>query len=473
MIEKNPNPRPRVEITVVETLGSAPRDAGARMIWHPDGSFDGTIGGGNLEQKTLDAAAALWADPARSSALIEFPLSARLGQCCGGFVRVFLLKQLPPVRVVICGAGHVGAALAKALEGSPFEVAVADPRAEWAAPARFPASTRVAEEECEAFVREVAADAERVYLLIMTHSHQTDEDLCRLALRYPFAWIGLIGSRTKWMRFRKRLEARGFSKSELDRITCPIGDPALGRTPHEIAIGVAAQLLAIYHGKKAAPADLSAVASAEAEAPPGVRAALILAGGASSRMGRWKGGLPLEGETLVAAHARSLISAGADLWKAVYPEPEREEAERAIGPGHRVVNPTPTAPLFSSLQLGLAALIRERPDIDSLVMTPVDSVPLDEDWIAALWDRHETSGVWATQPAVAVEDDARPIRHGHPVILDRRLFAPILAADPATARLDHLIRDLPADRKATFDLPDARSLANLNTPEDYERARAD
>ena len=190
-------------------------------------------------------------------------------------------------------------------------------------------------------------------------------------------------------------------------------------------------------------------------------------------MGQWKGGLVYEGEPLVQAHARVLTEAGADVWKAVYPEMYREEAERVIGPGHRILNTTPDAPLFASLQLGVEQLIQEYPDLDSILMTPVDTIPLDEDWIAALWDRHEASGAWATRPLVPQKDEDDRPRHGHPVIIDHRLFGPILAADRETARLDFILRDLPEERLSTFELPDRAALSNLNTPEDFSNAIAE
>lgn len=437
------------------------------MFWFPGGKLAETIGGGNLEQQCLDEARALWEDPDRLTALIEYPLSAKLGQCCGGHVRVFISKRLPKTRVVLCGAGHVSTALAHVLAETPFEVTVVDARAEWADPKRFPECVEVIAEDPEAFVRDLGPEAERVLLLIMTHQHALDEALCRLALRHPFRWRGLIGSRTKWRRFRQRLAARGFSEPELDKITSPIGDPKLGRSPREIAVGAAAQLLAVYHGAQdegAAPAD---------ERPPGKRAALILAGGASRRMGRWKGGLLIDGEPLVMAHARVFTSAGADLWKALYPPMYRDEAERIIPPGHRIGTATPESPLFASLQLGLAELIRECPDLDSVLMTPVDTVPLDEDWVAALWDRHEGLEAWATRPEVATDDPDRPTRHGHPVILGHRLFATILTADPDDTRLDFLLRDLPQGRAASFEIPSNDPLTNLNTPSEFIDALAE
>lgn len=459
--------RPCVEITVVDVQGSAPRDPGARMFWYPDGATERTIGGGNLEQKTLDEAAALWNDPARTTAFLEFPLSAKLGQCCGGHVRVFLAKRLPEQRVIICGAGHVSTALAAILAATPLRVTVVDERPQWADAARFPKQVETVLDDPRDYLRDLGDAASRAYLLIMTHEHALDQELCQISLRHKFAWTGLIGSRTKWLRFRQRLGARGFTPEEIARIVSPIGNPALGKTPQEIAVGVAAQLLGVYHGVAAAGQENETVAS------PGRRAALILAGGASRRMGRWKGGLLYEGEPLVQAHGRIFSAAGADRWMAIYPEMYREEAERIIPPGHRILNSDPDAPLFASLQLGLRQLILESPDIDSVLMTPVDMVPLDEDWIAALWDRHEAAGAWATRPSVVTEEPERPVRFGHPVILGQRLFASILAADPNTARLDFLLRDLPDELKVSFELPTSAPLMNLNTPEDFADALAD
>lgn len=468
MTRADPATSPLVEITVVEVQGSAPREPGARMYWYPDGSTRETIGGGNLEQQALDEAQALWKDPERTTALLEFPLSAKLGQCCGGFVRLFLSKQTPKEQVLICGAGHVSTAVAKVLADTPLEVTVVDSREQWAEAGRFPENVNVVTDDPEALIHEWGSRAEKTYLLIMTHNHPVDQALCQLSLRFGFKWIGLIGSRTKWLRFRQRLRARGFTDEELNRIVSPIGDPSLGKSPYEIAVGVAAQLLALYHGS-----SKESQSAAPEPSAPGLRAALILAGGASSRMGRWKGGLEFEGEPLVKAHARVFSAAGAEIWKAVYPEPDRETAERIIGPEHRIMNPTPTAPLFSSLQLGLRRLVMENPDLDSLLMSPVDMVPLDEDWVAALWDRHETSNAWVTQPSIASGDAERPIRHGHPIILGRQLFAMILASDPDDARLDFIVRDLPEENKATLELPGAAALTNLNTPEDFAKALAE
>ena len=79
--------------------------------------------------------------------------------------------------------------------------------------------------------------------LILTYSHVFDLDICHAVLSQPFASAGLIGSATKWARFRRRLAALGHAPAQIARIACPIGDPSLGKHPAEIALGVATAMI--------------------------------------------------------------------------------------------------------------------------------------------------------------------------------------------------------------------------------------
>ena len=89
--------------------------------------------------------------------------------------------------------------------------------------------------------------------LILTYSHEIDLALCHAALTRGFASCGLIGSATKWARFRSRLAALGHGDAEISRILCPIGDPALGKHPQAIALGVAGRLVKEHLHKESAP----------------------------------------------------------------------------------------------------------------------------------------------------------------------------------------------------------------------------
>jgi xanthine dehydrogenase accessory factor len=141
----------------------------------------------------------------------------------------------------VWGAGHVGRAIVNVLAPWPG-VAVT-----WVdlGPDRFPPSmpagvTLLPAAEPPALVRYAPPDADH---LIVTRSHELDLQLCHALLQHGFASLGLIGSASKFARFRSRLTALGHAPAQIARIACPIGDPALGKHPQAIAVGVAAALI--------------------------------------------------------------------------------------------------------------------------------------------------------------------------------------------------------------------------------------
>lgn len=285
-------PLARVVIAAVE--GSAPREAGASMlVW--DGGQSGTIGGGTLEFEAARRARAALA--AGRDRIDREPLGPALGQCCGGAVTLvteiwtesrlgtiegevvarpapggpramplavrrllsdarskgrsvapglvagWLIEPVSrPVRTVwIWGAGHVGRAIVATLASLPgLGITWIDTSAD-----RFPESipegvTRLVAANPGDLVAYAPGDAEH---LILTYSHALDLDLCHRLLAHGFKRCGLIGSATKWARFRSRLGQLGHSDASVARIDCPIGDPALGKHPQAIAVGVAHGLL--------------------------------------------------------------------------------------------------------------------------------------------------------------------------------------------------------------------------------------
>ncbi len=156
----------------------------------------------------------------------------------------------PVPLVVLYGAGHVGRALAAALAPLPCRLRWIDSRAgEFPAQAPDNAEVVVAPEP----PAEAAGVPAGAYHLVMTHSHQTDLEICEAVLRRgDFAHLGLIGSKTKRSKFERRLLARGLSRAALGRLICPIGLPAIrGKQPAVIAASVVAQLLAAFEARAA------------------------------------------------------------------------------------------------------------------------------------------------------------------------------------------------------------------------------
>ncbi|MES2531253.1 MAG: xanthine dehydrogenase accessory protein XdhC [Pseudomonadota bacterium] len=251
-----------VLVRVTATQGSVPREAGTWMAVWAAGET-GTIGGGQLEYQAIQQARAQLAIPRppepQDAAPQRYPLGPSLGQCCGGVVflryqritaadtpalRTELTAHLQPV--ALFGGGHVGAALARLIATLPFALRWIDSR-EGVFPPALP--LQIEAEHSEPVQDAVAGLAPGSRVLIMSFSHAEDLDIViaclrRLRERDDLPYVGLIGSKTKWATFRHRLEARGFTQAEMDRITCPIGVPGIGgKEPEVIAVAVAAQLL--------------------------------------------------------------------------------------------------------------------------------------------------------------------------------------------------------------------------------------
>lgn len=235
---------PAVLVTVAAAKGSTPREAGAKMVVTADAAF-GTIGGGNLEHEAMAEARALLASATATPELKSKPLGPALAQCCGGQVSVLLEPFLPvTTRLLLFGAGHVGREVVAVLAGLPLRIDWIDSRQ-----AEFPAAIPPhATRRLTAAPRaEIEAAPPGAYYLVMTHSHDLDQELVEAILRRgDFAYCGLIGSKTKRARFEKRLLAAGIPAQMLTRLSCPIGVPGVtGKRPREIAIAVAAELLAL------------------------------------------------------------------------------------------------------------------------------------------------------------------------------------------------------------------------------------
>lgn len=235
-----------VMVTVSQTAGSAPRDIGAKMLVLKDGTFFGTIGGGNLEKLALEDAVKILQEG--KSKPVRYPLGAKAGQCCGGAVELLFEVLNAGPALYVFGAGHVGQAVARCLVSTPFTVHLIDDRSEWIHSPLVPDGVVRHACEWDAFCDEAEWSAANTFIAIMTHRHDLDEAIVGFAVRKPARYLGLIGSRPKWARFRQRLSARGYQEAELDRIRCPIGIRlGGGKAPQEIAISIGAELLKTYY----------------------------------------------------------------------------------------------------------------------------------------------------------------------------------------------------------------------------------
>lgn len=297
---------PVARVLVAAVQGSAPREVGAAMLVWQGGQM-GTIGGGALEyQAALQARAML--SSGQVARLDNISLGPNLGQCCGGAVRLVTeVFQASPYAMVafarpvaadagqmplpiaralalarrghsrgtllhqgwlieplaqaksclwLWGAGHVGRALTSVMAPLPdVDIIWVDTDL-----SRFPTDIVAGVKIMPApdMARAVALAPKGAHHLVLTFSHAIDLALCDGLLRHGFASLGLIGSASKWARFRTRLQALGHGHAEIARITCPIGQPSLGKHPAAIAIGVAAQMMQSWASTPQLPKEASA-----------------------------------------------------------------------------------------------------------------------------------------------------------------------------------------------------------------------
>ena len=233
-----------VLLTVLEIRGSSPRDTGTKMVVIQDKIFD-TIGGGALEFQSIEIARELLQNNKHQQVTKQFNLGRDLKQCCGGVVEVFF-EVFPAVEFVIniFGAGHIAQALLKILQDLDCQVTLFDSRPDLLMDKPAAHIKTVLMNQPEIAVNSCVPNS---YYLVTTHDHALDQQLCESILsRADSRYCGLIGSRTKSLKFRQRLIKKGYTQQELAHLTCPMGLPELKtKLPMEIALSVMAELLQI------------------------------------------------------------------------------------------------------------------------------------------------------------------------------------------------------------------------------------
>jgi xanthine dehydrogenase accessory factor len=232
--------------TIVDVRGSIPSYESAKLLVREDGSMIGTIGGGCVEAEVWNAA--------REVIETEKPkhLNFNLGQdaaydnglICGGQLDVFVEPVLPVPHAFIFGAGHISKSLSKVANLAGFATVVIDNRESFANRERFPEAEAVHAAEYEEVFSKLAIN-ETSYLIIVTRGHRDDMRVLKLAVATPARYIAMIGSKRKVLNVVRELEKEGIERSALERIFAPMGLNIGAISPEEIAISVAAEMIAV------------------------------------------------------------------------------------------------------------------------------------------------------------------------------------------------------------------------------------
>ena len=278
--------RPSALCTVVRTRGSTPQAAGATMLLRADFSTSGTLGGGCVEAEVRRRAFELL--QRRQSAMLDFLLDHDYGWddglICGGRMEIavmpiepghdlavfraaveaalrrepaefpievqqesgrrrFVVSVETPPTLLIAGAGHVGLALARLAADLDFHVTVIDDRADYASPERFGPRVDLVVGDIADTLRRWKIDA-GCFVVIVTRGHQHDHEALDAVVRGPAGYIGMIGSKRKRDMIFRDLAAAGVTPEQIARVRSPIGLPIGAVTVPEIAVSIAAQLVA-------------------------------------------------------------------------------------------------------------------------------------------------------------------------------------------------------------------------------------
>ena len=284
--------------TIVADSGSTPRGKGAQMLVGAEGLLCGTIGGGAVEGQSIELGKKLLQE--RRSAVHEYKLhhndTEDIGMVCGGDVTVHLqfiaaddaawcalagdvlrriaLRQpgwlvlalnggapalqdgadtdgehfaLPlPIgeRAILFGAGHCSLALCPLLTTVGFRVTVVDDRAELVTKERFPTADAVVCCDLDRLADTVPVGGED-YVVVMTNGHSHDFAVQEQVLRGEYAYIGVIGSRSKTASVNARLRDAGISEEAIATVHTPIGTAIKAVTPEEIAVSIAGEMICV------------------------------------------------------------------------------------------------------------------------------------------------------------------------------------------------------------------------------------
>lgn len=232
--------------TIVDVRGSIPSYESAKLLVREDGSMTGTIGGGCVEAEVWNAA--------REVIQTERPkhLTFNLGQdaaydnglICGGQLDVFVEPVLPIPRAFIFGAGHISKSLSKVATLAGFATVVVDDRESFANRERFPEAAEVHAGEYEEVFAKLTVN-ENSYVIVVTRGHRDDMRVLKLAIGTTARYIAMIGSKRKVINVIRELEKEGVPRVAFERIFAPMGLNIGAVSPEEIAISVAAEMIAV------------------------------------------------------------------------------------------------------------------------------------------------------------------------------------------------------------------------------------
>ena len=234
-------------LAVVTVLsGAAPAGPGPfaqpRLAMWADGARIGTLGDATMDDRAARAGTAAIQEGA--SRILSLLGSA-------GAVQAFVEVLRPPIRLVVCGAGHDAVPVVQLAAQMGWRVVVVDSRERFLTRDRFPAARQFIKADPTSAADRVPMD-DRTYVVIMTHNYLHDRDLLRGFLRTGAGYLGMLGPRIRTEKILDELRRDGVTVSDRDhgRIFGPLGLDIGGETPEEIALAIVGEIQAVESGRR-------------------------------------------------------------------------------------------------------------------------------------------------------------------------------------------------------------------------------
>lgn len=226
--------------TVIQSSGSTPLKAGAKMIVSENGEIYGTIGGGDLEKSVIQNAIQIIRQG--HSELFTHNLLQQHGMCCGGKLSIFIDFLRKPDKLYIFGAGHVGRALAQIATTLPFDIYLIDDRK-----IEMDKFLHAGVNKIPLSYKEILPSlpfSKGTYVAIMTRDHAMDREILSYCIHKNLSYLGMIGSRRKIEITKKMFLSGGIcTEEEFERIDSPMGISIEAQSPEEIAVSILAGII--------------------------------------------------------------------------------------------------------------------------------------------------------------------------------------------------------------------------------------
>jgi len=242
-------------IAALVTLIFAHEGVGAKILIEESGSQTGSFGNDEFDKAVTQHAAKFLASRAEAATFGVQDFAARVSNEWKN-ARVLFERIEPEPRVVVCGAGHVGAQLARLTRLVHYRATLIDDRADFVARERFPdhnIELVAAADWREATRAIIGASGRGVYVAVVTRGHNEDEECLRAVVEARPDYVGLIGSKRRTNIVLQRLREEGVAEERLREIRAPIGLDIAAVSPEEVALAILAEMIAVRRGGTGAP----------------------------------------------------------------------------------------------------------------------------------------------------------------------------------------------------------------------------